>query len=242
MSALDPTGKIESPNLQPAQPSDVNALHTATFGDPKAFLQVLQTNFNEISGGADSISLPDLIYEESHGSTAQIREASTIAAEHLSQLGGISDQQSSFGVTSARVNWELNDTSNTPEPFSQPHTEITPVDLSYALDMVQGKTAGYTASNLFGDGMELLGGAAVTAVGAGGALAFGVFTPEAFVANPVVGVGVGAGAVASGAFALYGLDVIGDSVVHASKNIFGQVSEAAKEDNEMISSWLTPSS
>jgi hypothetical protein len=144
---------------QPTLNHDASSnLRAQVFSDPVDFLKTIKDNFGEISHGHQSISLDDLKAEAQFGSTAKIRAASEIAADHVLDLGGIATD--SFPSKKGTV---------------QP---IEKGDLDFAIDMANHNTGGYAFSSAalkgyFSAGLGVAGGA-LTAFGTGAVIGEGV--------------------------------------------------------------------
>jgi hypothetical protein len=220
MTALSSSTHTETDSQPPVMSETAGKLSAEAFNNSTEFLSVLKNNFDEISGGTSQISLPDLKFEETHGSSAEIREASTIAAEHINALGGIAAQDDHLSPSTQDL--EKMDAAGT--PTNSGGEAISKQDLNFALDMSQGKTFWHTADNLGMDATAFMGGAAAVAA-AGAAL---------FVPTPIT--------VPFSAFmATGGLGMMGVSAYAMDKDIH-RFPEVSKQDTAMINSWLKPGS
>jgi hypothetical protein len=226
MTALSSSTHIETESQPPLQNEIAGKLGAEAFNNPTEFLSVLKNNFNEISGGAKQINLPDLEFEETRGSTAKIREASTIAADHINALGGISAQDALNGPSTQDL--EKMDAAGV--PANNGGEVISMKDLDFALDMSQGKTFWHTADHLAEDTEPIAVG--VMGIGVAGlTAALGVGTEfGAPVALPV------AGFIGASSIALLG---IGGYAMDKDSQRFPEIS---KQDTAMINSWLKPGS
>jgi hypothetical protein len=85
---------------------DASKVAAPVFKDPGTFLTVLKNDFNDISGGKDTMSLGDLLNASKNSKDPLERAATAIAADHFDALTGITVQKdNNLYAQDRRDNW-----------------------------------------------------------------------------------------------------------------------------------------